>query len=147
MNGNEENEEDNRRTERQPTRRTNWQRRSEALTQLHIYLWNYFWSVLLEMISFTTELINLLVIIIQLPNFNPNFATTQQQVKEQIVGYVITLLYHIGNIIDQMNDIIYVDNSLLEPFTPKKNRRINDITDEWARTNTRFSKDELRRLL
>ena len=85
MNGNEENEDDNRRTERQPTRQTNWQRRSEALTQLHICIWNYLQSVSMELISFTTELINLLVIIIQLPNFNPNFATIQQQVKEQIV--------------------------------------------------------------
>ena len=46
-----------------------------------------------------------------------------------------------------MNDIIYVDNSLLEPFPPPINRRINDITDEWARTNTRFTKDELRQLI
>ena len=46
-----------------------------------------------------------------------------------------------------MNNIIYVDNSLLEPFPPPINRRINDITDEWVRTNTRFTKDEPRRLL
>ena len=46
-----------------------------------------------------------------------------------------------------MYDIVYVDNSLLEPFPPPTNRRNSDITDEWARTNTRFTKDELRLLL
>ena len=93
MNGKEEKEDDNHRKERQTTRQTNWRRRSEALTQLHICLWNYLQSVLMELISFTTELINLLVIIIQIPNFHPNFATIQQQVKEQIVGYIRTLFF------------------------------------------------------
>ena len=46
-----------------------------------------------------------------------------------------------------MFNIVYVDHSLMEPFPPPTNRRINNITNEWARTNTRFTKDELRQLI
>lgn len=133
--------------ERRPTKRTNWRRRTYSITEREkkesveclydVMQFNNLLNVLFHLRCLIDSLV------LQQLHRTPNYWNNTKQVCNQVIWFIYLL---ITNQLSEYYHKIYTIKRLLMPFPPPKNRKIDNITDEWAPHNTRFTKTELKKL-
>ena len=142
-----DNENDNNdESERMCMHRTNWRRRATSLSQIEISNVNEYFNNLTDYIGSMTSVLKTTVIIDRLLNYQDTYYDMLSQIKILCMRLIMILIQSCLLITNNIHQTIIHVRPNMHPFPALKNRFIDDLDEEWSRTNTRFTKLELRKI-
>ena len=132
--------------ERKNIKQTNWRKRHNALSTLEAEYIEKIENTITYCLSFIQTMISLYFTVYRMHVSTNDLIYYRGQLLHQLKCLLTYLWSFIESIFMDMNSVRY-GTYFNEEYLPKKNRHIDDLDNEWARTNTRFNKSELRILL
>ena len=142
-NGDYNSQDDNTLRERLPIRRTNWRWRQYSLSPLDIIFIDDLTDKLMDLLAFATKLISLYTILTTLDGNGLDFINAIDNIQDQIYNILYVILPDIYSLSNDIDFVRYMHVEPLSHFPPHQNRLLNNISDEFARFYTRFTKLEL----
>ena len=146
MTDSEHEDEEHGETKQMSMYQTNWRRQSTSLSQLEIATINEYFNDLNDYVGSMTLVLKIAVMIKRFVNFHDTYGGMLLQVKEVCIRLCMMLIQLSLLTTHKMHENIIHVSPPLCPFSVIKNRFIDDLDKEWARTNTQFTKEELRKI-